>query len=280
MTEAPRVGFQGALGAFSEEAVRALVPDAEPVPHATFEAVVRAVESGQVQAGVVPVENTLAGAVAEAYEALVAGDVTAVGEVAIPIRHCLLGLEGASTERVREARSHPVALSQCRGFFAEHPEIRAQAVYDTAGAAEEVAAMGDPSLAAIASRRAGDRYGLEVLQADLQDRDDNQTRFYLIVRDPEPATPSGLLKTACIAELENRPGALHELLGVFANKRLDLTNVASRPGVSPWTYRFILEFRHATPEEGATAIEEATGLCTGVRVLGTFTAWQADPQPE
>jgi len=276
MGDRRRVAFQGALGAFSEEAVRALVPDAEPIPHSTFEAVVKAVQSGVVDAGVVPVENTLAGAVAEAYEALVAGDVTAVGEMVIPIRHCLLGLRGASTAKVREARSHPVALSQCRGFFARNPAIRAQAVYDTAGAAEEVAAMGDPSLAAIASRRAGERYGLEVLEADLQDRDDNQTRFYLIVREPEPTTSTGLLKTACVAELENRPGALHELLGVFANRGLDLTNVASRPGVSPWTYRFIIEFRHASPEAGAAAVGEARGLCTSVRVLGTFPAWQAD----
>jgi len=272
-----RVGFQGALGAFSEEAVRALVPDADPIPHATFEAVVRAVESGDVDAGVVPVENTLAGTVAEAYEALAAGNVTAVGEVAIPIRHCLLGLPGASTEGVREARSHPVALSQCRGFFAEHPGIRAQAVYDTAGAAEEVAAMGDPSLAAIASRRAGDRYGLAVLQPDLQDRDDNQTRFYLIVRDAHDAAVTGPLKTACIAELENRPGALHELLGVFAGRGLDLTNLASRPGVSPWTYRFILEFRHASAEQGAAVVDMARGLCTSVHVLGTFRAWKPGP---
>lgn len=275
MAEARTVGFQGALGAFSEEAVRALVSDAEPVPHATFEAVVRAVESGEVDAGVVPVENTLAGAVAEAYEALVAGNVTAVGEMVIPIRHCLLGLPGSSTTRVREARSHPVALSQCRGFFAEHPQIRAQAVYDTAGAAEEVAAMDDLSLAAIASARAGERYGLDVLEADLQDRDDNQTRFYLIVKDAEPEAEDALLKTACVVELENRPGALYALLGVFAGRGLDLTNLASRPGGSPWTYRFILEFRHASWDEGAAAIAAAEELCTSVRVLGTFPAWQS-----
>lgn len=274
MPEVRRVGFQGALGAFSEEAVRALVPEAEAVPLATFEAVVRAVEAGELDAGVVPVENTLAGAVAEAYEALVAGDVTAIDEMVIPIRHCLLGLPGASTDDVREARSHPVALSQCRGFFSDHPEIRAQAVYDTAGAAEEVAAMNDPSLAAIASERAGERYGLAVLQRDLQDRDDNQTRFYLIVRQAGTSLGPGLLKTACVAELENRPGALHELLGVFANRGLDLTTLASRPGGSPWTYRFILEFRHGSPDEGAAAIEEAERLCTSVRVLGTFPAWQ------
>jgi prephenate dehydratase len=275
MAEARKVGFQGALGAFSEEAVRALVPDADPIPHPTFEAVVKAVESGAMSAGVVPVENTLAGAVTEAYEALVAGHVVAIGEMVIPIRHCLLGIPGSSTERVREARSHPVALSQCRGFFASHPGIRAQAVYDTAGAAEEVAALGDPSLAAIASARAGERYGLEVLQADLQDRDDNQTRFYLIVREAGAAPTGSPLKTACVAELENRPGALHELLGVFADRRLDLTNVASRPGVSPWSYRFILEFRHATAGEAEDAVAEARALGTTVKVLGTFPAWQA-----
>jgi prephenate dehydratase len=273
MAEPMRVGFQGALGAFSEEAARALVPDGEPVPYATFEAAVRAVESGEVDAGAIPVENTLAGAVAEAYEALVAGAVTAIAEMVIPIRHCLLGLPGASTDEVREARSHPVALSQCRGFFADHPGIRAQAVYDTAGAAEEVAALGDPSLAAIASARAGERYGLEILQADLQDRDDNQTRFYLIVKEPAGPTEADLYKTACVVELENRPGALHELLGVFAGRGLDLTNLASRPGVSPWTYRFIMEFRHSSKTEGLDAIQAASGLCSTVRVLGTFPAW-------
>jgi len=280
MSDSPRVSFQGALGAFSEEAVRALVPGGEPIPHATFESAVRAVEAGEVDAGAIPVENTLAGAVTEAYEALVASTVTAVAEMVIPIRHCLLGLPGASTDGVREARSHPVALSQCRGFFADHPGIRAQAVYDTAGAAEEVAAMGDPSLAAIASARAGERYGLEVLQADLQDRDDNQTRFYLIVREPEGDTEASLYKTACVVELENRPGALHELLGVFAGRGLDLTNLASRPGVSPWTYRFIMEFRHSSKGEGPAAIEAASALCTTVRVLGTFPAWvPATPDP-
>ena len=275
MTElgSDRVGFQGALGAFSEEAVRALVPGAEPIPYTTFEGVTRAVERGEVEAGVVPVENTLAGAVAEAYEALVGAEVTAIGEMVIPIRHCLLGLPGASAADVREARSHPVALSQCRGFFAAHPEIRAQAVYDTAGAAEEVAAMGDPSLAAIASERAGERYGLSVLREDLQDRDDNQTRFYLIVSERDGPTEAELLKTSCVVELENRPGALHELLGIFAGRGLDLTNLASRPGASPWTYRFILEFRHASRDEGVSAIEEARGLCTSVKVLGTFPAW-------
>lgn len=275
--EARRVSFQGALGAFSEEAVRVLLPNAEPVPRPTFAAVVEAVENGADDAGVVPVENTLAGTVAEAYDTLANGGVHVIGEVAIPIRHCLLGLPGASSEGVREARSHPVALSQCRAYFEAHPEVRAQAVYDTAGAAEEVAASGDRSLAAIASRSAGERYGLDVLQADLQDRDDNQTRFFLVVGSAQsPPASADHLKTACVAELENRPGALHELLGVFAGRSLDLTHIASRPGGSPWTYRFILEFRHASQEEGASAIQAARDLGARVNVLGTFPAWRPD----
>jgi prephenate dehydratase len=276
-----RTSFQGALGAFSEEAVRILRPRSTPVPRASFEAVVRAVEAGEDPWGVVAVENTLHGAVTEAWDALEAGNVCAVAEVAIPIRHCLLGVRGATVAGLREARSHPVALSQCKGFFARHPSIVAKVVYDTAGAAEEVAEAGDRAVAAIASRRAGERYDLEVLQADLQDRDDNQTRFYLIRREGGEAgdVPSaGPFKTACVAELEHRPGVLHQLLGVFASRGLDLTHVASRPAASPWTYRFILEFTHADLAAGDAAIQEARGLAARFKVLGTFPAWRG-PAP-
>lgn len=294
-----RAGFQGALGAFSEEAVLALARDAEPIPRSTFEDVVRAVARGDDEAGVVPVENTLAGTVVEAYDALAAGDVTVVAEVAIPIRHCLLGVAGTELDGLREVRSHPVALAQCRAFFAAHPGIQARAVYDTAGAAREVAELADRGLAAIASARAGDRYGLDVLQRDLQDREDNQTRFYLITPgraedygrrpaddrrrtegDSGPASGSApvriepvgsvRLKTSCVAELENRPGSLHELLGVFAGRALSLTHLTSRPAPTPWTYRFIVEFSHASPDEAEAALEEARGLSTKLQVLGTF----------
>lgn len=273
-----RAGFQGALGAFSEEAVLLLVPDAEPIPRSTFGEVVRAVERGEDDVGVVPVENTLAGTVVEAYDALAAGDVTVLAEVAIPIRHCLLGVAGTTLDGLREVRSHPVALAQCRGFFATHPDIEARAVYDTAGAAMEVAELSDRGLAAIASARAGDRYGLDVLHRDLQDRDDNQTRFYMVtpgraVDDGQWADmrrDAGRLKTSCVVELENRPGSLHELLGVFAARTLSLTHVTSRPAPTPWTYRFIVEFAHTSPGEADAALEEARALTTKLRVLGTF----------
>ena len=281
-----RVGFQGELGAFSEEAVYELVPEADPVPCKSFDAVVRSVEQGTVDAGVLPVENTLAGTVAAAYDALAAGATRVVSEVAIPIRHCLLGVPGASLQSLHEVRSHPVALSQCRGFFTSHPGVLEQAVYDTAGAAKAVASAGVPTVAAIASRGAGVRYGLDVLLAELQDRDDNQTRFFLLTpegvgdasigeRSPAGQAAGRLpLKTAWVAEVPNRPGSLHALLGVFLDRGLDLTHVVSRPAESPWTYRFILEFTHPDPADAGHASEDARRLGATVRELGTFAAWQ------
>jgi prephenate dehydratase len=283
-----RVGFQGELGAFSEEAIYELMAEADPVPLRSFDAVVRAVEQGTVDAGVLPVENTLAGTVAAAYDALAGGASRVVSEVAIPIRHCLLGVPGASIQSIEEVRSHPVALSQCRDFFASYPDILEQAVYDTAGAAKAVASAGVPTVAAIASRRAGVRYGLDVLRAELQDRDDNQTRFFLLTRegvggDPihEPSPIVGAsgrlpLKTAWVAEIPNRPGSLHALLGVFLDRGLDLTHVVSRPAESPWTYRFILEFTHADPADAGRASEDARQIGAVVRELGTFAAWQPE----
>jgi prephenate dehydratase len=270
-----RVGFQGELGAFSEEAVRALVPGADPIPHSSFEAVLRAVEQGNVDAGAIPVENTLAGTVAAAYDALASGAVSVIAEVAIPIRLWLLGTADASVGGIREARSHPVALAQCRGFFEAHPDVLPQAVYDTAGAAKAVAASGDPAVAAIASRGAGTRYQLKVLRENLQDRDDNQTRFFLVVPDTASVSaPEGLLKTACVAEVENRPGILHALLGIFADRGLDLTHLASRPGGSPWTYRFIMELTHAQSNDAEEALAAASAMGAQLHVLGTFPAWK------
>ena len=286
-----RVSFQGELGAFSEEAVHELVVGAHPVPCPSFEALVRSVEDGTVDAGVLPVENTLAGTVAAAYDALAGGSAEVVGEVAIPIRHCLLGIPGAALLSVEEVRSHPVALSQCRGFFAAHPGILEQAVYDTAGAAKAVAREGVPTVAAIASRGAGVRYGLDVLREGLEDRDDNQTRFFLlspqrtgsaVIGERPPAGQASNhvpLKTAWVAEVPNRPGSLHSLLGVFADRCLDVTHIASRPAESPWTYRFILEFTHADPADAGQASEDARRGGAVVRELGTFPAWQRGQPP-
>lgn len=284
MADPPRVAFQGELGAFSEEAVHLLVPGSEPLPRGAFEEVVEAVGAGSAPLGLLPVENTLAGTVAPAYDALVAGAVEVIAEVAIPIRHFLLGPPGASIEGVVEAHSHPVALAQCRRFFTDHPSVAAVPVYDTAGAARAVAREGNPRVAAIASRGAGERYGLDVLVEHLQDRDDNQTRFLLVRRSTSTeaapaAAAGGLWKTSCIAEVAHKPGALHRLLQVFAERGLDLTHIVSRPGDTPWSYRFILEFRHGLREDGPEALEAAERGGATMRRLGTFPAWSAPATP-
>jgi prephenate dehydratase len=235
--------------------------------------VVDAVQSGEVEFGLLPVENSLAGTVVATYDALAAGDVVVVGEVVRQIRLCLLGVPGARLEDVRTARSHPVALSQCSAFFARHPDIEAVAVYDTAGAARDAAAAGDPAHAAIAARRAADRYRLIVLEEDLQDRADNQTRFFIVTQTGKRRRVRGrgaTAKTALILEADDRPGALVELLQPLADRGMNLTKLESRPGVTPWTYRFFVEFEAGNAREirGAlTAIRERARTC---RVLGSF----------
>ncbi|HEX7117462.1 MAG TPA: prephenate dehydratase domain-containing protein [Longimicrobiales bacterium] len=188
-TSAPRVAFQGEPGAFSEDAALAYFGGAAvTVPCRDFAGVGAAVARGAVAYGVLPVENTLAGSVVGAYDVLLREALTIVGEIVRPIRHCLLGVPGARAEGLRRILSHPVALAQCTRYLAAHP-AEAVAVYDTAGAAKEVAAVGDPSQAAVAGRIAAERYGLEVLAEDLQDRTDNQTRFYVVERAQGAAGP-------------------------------------------------------------------------------------------
>jgi chorismate mutase/prephenate dehydratase len=235
-----------------------------------------------VAAGLLPVENSLAGTVQPAYDVLQDPGLVVVGEVVRPIRHFLLGLPGAELASLRRIISHPVALAQCGDFLSRHPEVEAMAVYDTAGAAREVAEGKDASLAAIASQRAAERYGLEILAGDLQDRSDNQTRFLVIRREGSRSLPAehreagGASKTALLVETENRPGALVDILLPLSQEGVNLTKLESRPGSTPWSYRFFLEFE-GDPAERATAraLDLVRERARSVRVLGTFQPWKA-----
>ncbi|WP_284348070.1 prephenate dehydratase domain-containing protein [Roseisolibacter agri] len=192
MTSSPRVAFQGAPGAFGEEAVLRWRADAQPEPRGTFAAVLDAVVHGEADAAVLPVENRIAGLVAEARAAL--GEratlLRVVGEVTQPIALCLLALPGATTATVRVVRSHPVALAQCGAFLRAHPDLVAEPWWDTAGAARDVARAGDPAVGALASRLAAERWGLVVLAAEVQDLADNWTRFVVVTRRAERADAS------------------------------------------------------------------------------------------
>ena len=272
----PRVAFQGELGAFSEEAVREYFgAEAVPVPRREFRDLGVAVLSGEADFGMLPIENSLAGSVLAAHDVLLGSELEVIGEVVRPIRLCLLSVSDASLDTVRRALSHPVALGQCTRFLMGHPGIEAAVVYDTAGAARDVAEKGDPAVAAIAARGAADRYGLTILVEGIQDRDDNQTRFLVVTR---PGTPrptarggSGPPKTALEVETENKPGALVETLLPFASRGLNLTKLESRPGAEPWTYRFFLEFQADAEDPAArAALAEVAGRAKRLRVLGSF----------
>jgi len=269
-----RVAFQGELGAYSEEAVRRYwcPQNVEPVPARTCGDVARMVERSEVDYGLLPIENSLAGSVVATYDALAQSrDVWVVGETTLPIHHCLLAVPGAPLDDVRVVESHPVALAQCGRFLDSHQWLTARAAYDTAGAALEVSIARELERAAIAGRGAAERFGLVVLAADIEDRPDNQTRFLALSRTPaEPS--SGLpVKTAIMATTPNTPGALYRLLGPLAEYGINMSKLESRPTGEPWTYSFFLELEHdLDPTDLARALDALRAAATGLRVLGTF----------
>jgi prephenate dehydratase len=282
------VAYQGIAGAYSEAAASALFPGEALVAHRTFADVFTALESTAVHAAVVPVENTHAGAVADVYDLLRAHPkARIVAEAVVRVRHCLVGVPGAKLESVRVARSHPQALSQSEEFLATH-RIEPEAAYDTAGAAMEVAARADPSVAAIASRRAAHRYGLAVLAEGIETSADNFTRFFGLARGTDgapaiaPAHLVGRPKTSLVYTTKNQPGALVRSLEPFSTAGLQLTKVESRPSrAAPWDYVFYLDFEGDPAEgPGRVALARMRASCDWIQVLGTYPAAGAVLDPD
>ena len=256
-----------------------------PVPMPTFSAVCAAVESGAAGGGVLPLENSLAGTVGDALDALAKGSQRVVGEILLPIRHQLLVLPGVATDDVRRVSSHWQALAQCERYLSAHEWLAVPAA-DTAGAARELAASGDSSAAAIASRAAAARYGLEIAAADIQDADHNVTRFaVLVAADAEPPAPDGPMapiggdrETLVTFETGHRPGDLYRALGAFADAGINLSRIESRPsGEGPWRYRFLVQVSgdaDTEPLRGAlVAMRQHT---SSMRVLGSFDTGSSD----
>jgi prephenate dehydratase len=284
------VSYQGLAGAFSEAAAAALFPDQTLVPRRTFSEVFAALESSEVDAAVVPVENTHAGSVADVYDLLRNHrGVRVVAEAVVRVRHCLLAVPGAALADVKIARSHPQALAQVEDFL-RRANIQPEVAYDTAGAAADVAAAGDRSVAAVASRRAAARYGLTVLAESIETSPDNFTRFFALARDGDDSVarriPHALLggppKTSVVYAAANVPGALTRTLQPFATAGVQLTKIESRPSrAGPWDYVFYLDFE-ADPE--TSPAREALALmrtcCEWVQPLGTYRAATTVLEPD
>jgi prephenate dehydratase len=276
------VAFQGEPGAFGEEAVHGWFgADATPIGVPTFSAVVAAVGSGDADAGVLPLENSLAGTVGDALDALANGTLRVVGEVLLPIRHQLCVVPGSSIGEIQRVTSHWQALAQCERLLSAHRwEIVPAA--DTAGAARELAASGDRTTAAIASRAAAERYALAIAEPDVQDADHNLTRFAVLAREGAPAPVGdgplaprgGHRETLLTFETGHRPGDLVRALLVLADAGVNVSRIESRPsGDGPWRYRFLLQVAgDAERSPLRQALEDLRPHTRSIRVLGSFAA--------
>ena len=276
----PRVAFQGEPGAFSEEGVLSAFASPQAVAMPTWRAVFEAVNDGTVEAGVVPIERSAGGSVREIYDLLFKFDeLRIIGEVTVPVHLALLALPGQTLDQIERIYSIAQALDQADDFLRSRP-WQVMTSYNTAGAAKSIADKGELGAAAVASARVAPLYGLEVLAADIQTGDANRTRFVVVARDPMPDSwfgPSmlaGPMKTTLVWAVRNVPGSLHRCLGCFAERKINLSRLESRPsrGVR-WEYVFWADM-DADPEAADCAAALAALLREAVMVR---VAWLITP---
>lgn len=274
------IAFQGEPGAYSEAALLAFFgADAQPMPCESFEDVFAAVRSGGAAAGMIPIENSLAGSIHQNYDLLLRGGVWITGELALRVHHCLLAPRGVALAAIDTVISHPQALAQCAGYLRAN-NLRAQVFYDTAGAAKQLSLVSTAGLGAIASRRAAEVYQLDVLAEGIEDNPANFTRFLSIAREPAPIAPDeeAQAKTTIVFTLNSQPGALFKALSVFALRDIDLSKIESRPLVGhPWEYLFYIDVAGAAGSGPlARALDHLGEYATSLRVLGSYPR---DPNP-
>ncbi len=283
------VAFQGERGAFSEAAAVKLLGGSIAVrPCRSFEDVFDTVTSHAVIAAVVPVENSLAGSVHRTFDLLGRAHLEIAAETLLRIRHNLIARPGTRLEDVRRVLSHPVALAQCREFFAASPELEAVEAYDTAGSVRMVLERNRDGEAAIASREAAELWGGEILAEGIEDHEENWTRFLLLARPDDAArlkaqVPPGPMKTTVVFRTKDAPGALFHALGAFALREVNLTKLESRPVPGrPWEHAFYADLEGSAAETPvANALRHLGEMCEEVVVLGSYAMSPApEPEPE
>ena len=273
------VAFQGARGAFSEEAARRLVGvRATVLPCERFEDVFRALKEGRAAGAVVPIENTLAGSVHENYDHLQHFDLPIVAETSVRIVHNLIAPPGVPFSKIRRVFSHPVALNQCLDFFAKNPQLERIPFYDTAGSVKMVMQEGLTDAAAAASAIAAEIYGGRILKRSIESDRRNFTRFFLLRRPeyarrhPVRAARGAPWKTSLVFSTRNIPGSLFRALSAFALRDLNLIKIESRPlRGKPWEYLFYLDFLcRADAPNAQNALNHLREVADFLRVLGCY----------
>src|SRR5690242_8223551 len=265
------VAFQGERGAFSDEAVRAYFgAQAEPLPYRSFADVFRAVAAGEVDYGLVPVENSQAGSINDVYDLLRQHDLFVIGEISHPVNHCLLCLPGQQVSDIRRVISHPQALAQSDVYLRELG-VEIVATYDTAGSARMIREENLSGIAAVAGAGAAELYELEILARNIQTIKDNYTRFIALGREPAPKR-EGEAKTMLVMATAHQPGSLHKCLGVLAANNINLLKLESRPSRQQiWEYVFYLDFEgHRDDPAVRSALADLAGHTIFCKVLGSF----------
>jgi len=285
-----KVAIQGELGSFSHEAAERMLPRCTVVPCARSAEVFDRVERGSADAAVIPIENTLAGTVAEHADLLVTRGVFVQGEYLLRIVHNVIAAPGVKLGALRKVLSHPVALDQCRDFFRRHPQIESVPFYDTAGSVKHVIAEMLKDSAGIAGRQAAREYSGKILQAGIEDDKSNFTRFFLLRKTSksggrragaekqrlvnyERLIPRGANKTSIAFKVKNVPGALFKSLSVFALRDISLSKIESRPMRGrPWEYVFYVDFLRGDDEPARNALRHLGEVADFVKVLGIYPA--------
>jgi prephenate dehydratase len=283
-----KIAIQGELGSFSHEAAEKMLPRCKVVPCARSAEVFDRVEEGSVAAAVIPIENTLAGTVAEHADLMVSRHVFIQAEYLLRIVHNVIAGPGVKIAALRRVLSHPVALDQCRDFFRNHPQIEAVPFYDTAGSVKHVIAESLKDAAGIAGRQAAREYSGNIVQASIEDDKRNFTRFFLIHKLGQQAgggskknkrgsagyqrlIPRGANKTSIAFKVTNSPGALFKSLSVFALRDISLSKIESRPMRGrPWEYVFYVDFLRGDDEPARNALRHLGEVAEFVKVLGVY----------
>ncbi len=270
-----QVAFQGEPGAYSEQAIYGYFGDVQAVPYESFDLLFQAVSSGKCETGLIPIENSLAGSIHQNYDLLLRNNLYITGEYYLRVRHCLIALPGVKKSDIKKAISHPQALGQCAGYLTAH-KIKSEAVFDTAGSVKMLKESGARDTAAIASHRAAELYGMQILEEDIEDNPENYTRFLSIAL--APVVSSAEAKTSIVFSLKNQPGALFKALSVFALRDIDLTKIESRPLVGkPWEYLFYIDFLGATGEgQVDKALDHLGEYAVMLRVLGSYPRFKRE----
>jgi prephenate dehydratase len=274
MSAAQRIAYQGEPGSNSDAACREVFPGAESIPCATFEDVFVAMDEGRADLAMIPVENSIAGRVADIHHLLPESGLHIIGEHFMPIHFALLAVPGASEAGITTVRSHSHALGQCRQFIRDHG-WRSVVADDTAGAAREIAEAGDPAVAALAPLLAAELYGLDVLASNVEDEHHNTTRFLVLAREAAiPAVNSGPVITTFVFRVRNVPAALYKAMGGFATNGVNMTKLESyQLGGSFSATQFYADVEgHPDERPLALALEELAFYTAFLRVLGTYPA--------